>query len=80
MANPADLLPEPTTAEGPVRVKVRKGADGLGDVIKVATPEGGSFKVRFWMPCGDVLPSAGDIGLIVFDDRQEPWLVAFSPS
>lgn len=54
-----------------------------------------AFQVRYWMPrpravtssagggththVPDLLPAVGNRGLLAFDERHEPWLIAWMP-
>ena len=71
--------PQPVAVAG----VVKKAPASLSGTLTVVVPSHSRIRaelVRRWMPRGTDLPAAGDDCLLVFDETDEPWLVAWSPS
>jgi hypothetical protein len=84
MPDPSAVTPPEPAEPNPVGAVVSKAPGDLTDELEVVvesrTGPHRAERIRYWMPRGDVLPSAGDPALVAFDEDGEPWLVAFSPS
>lgn len=56
-----------------------------GDPFTVTVPffdSSGShvFEITYWMPRGEEIPAEGDRVLMLIDDEEQAWVVAWSPS
>jgi hypothetical protein len=84
MADARDALtPGDVEAPGAVYAKIAVAPGDLNDLIPVVIPE--FDPTLTWGPCrwqsrdGTTLPAAGDECLVVFDNRRQPWIVAWWP-
>jgi hypothetical protein len=88
MPNPRDLAPQEPGPPNVARAVIERAPASLADTLRVSVPSkiedptepARVEEIRFWMPRGAVLPSAGDVALVAFDETGEPWLIAFSPA
>lgn len=80
--------PEPIIASAqqllePVHGTVATAPAGLGQPFTVVVPELDTqlaYEVRYWTARGLTVPAVGDLVLLVFDERREPWAVAWWPA
>lgn len=72
--------PEPDLPQGGVVVEAPPTAADPFTVRIPAFDDDHVFEVRYWMPRGAAIPSAGDAVLVVFDETGEPWVPAWWPS
>jgi hypothetical protein len=78
-----DLVEAPAEGRTSWYAKITQGATDLTDLVRIVIPE---FDPELeWGPCrwqsrdSTSLPAAGDEALVVFDNRRNPWIVAWWP-
>jgi hypothetical protein len=81
---PRNKLVRPSTPIPPSSVsgEVSKAPAKAEDPFEVILPSLSSYhatEIRRWMPRGDDLPKVGDAVLVIVDDVNEPWVVAWWP-
>jgi hypothetical protein len=83
MSDMRDEIPEQPEGRDVWRGVVAASAADFADLVPVILPE---FDQHLqwgpcrWQPRGDIsLPAKGDTCLVMFDNRRDPWIVAWWP-